>query len=363
MADSLEAILVSYGYDVVGRCRGSSGRCWLLGTRRGRARDHGDKEVQVMAALAKVRGNTDEKHFVFSVSRTALATKWVQEQVQNPDEFLQRAGMSRFCELLRENDEGPDDYPEVLLNSRTDPAEFRLPSGVELSSEIQRVRTAILDALRSAAYAGDGRISKEAVAERVCTRNSVLDRSLIYLEERGYIKGALSGKMKISTAGEAELERLPGQSVQQEPPRERHVSNKEENYDVFVSHAFEDKQAFVAPLVDRLRQAGLRVWYDDLTLKLGDSLRAKIDQGLRESRYGVVVLSQAFFTKSWTQRELNGLFALTRDEPRILPVWHDVTADELKNYSPMLADIKAVRSSDGLDAVAKAIVDAVSASK
>jgi hypothetical protein len=317
-----------------------------------------------MAALARTGGNTDEKHFVFSVSRTALASRWVQEQMQNPDEFLLRAGMSRFCRLLSENDEGPDDYPEVLLNSRTDPAEFRVPSGAELSSEIERVRREVLDILRSAAYAGGGRISKQAVADHVCTRNSVLDRALVYLEERGYIKGGLSAEMKITTAGEAELERLQAQSIAQNLPPRPHMSNKEAIYDVFVSHASEDKQTFVAPLVDRLRQAGLRVWYDDLTLKLGDSLRTKIDQGLRQSRFGVVVLSHAFFTKSWTQRELNGLFALAREgERRILPIWHDVTADELKTYSPMLADIKAVRSSEGLDVVVNAIVDVVSVPK
>ncbi|BAZ65486.1 MAG: toll/interleukin-1 receptor domain-containing protein [Pelatocladus maniniholoensis HA4357-MV3] len=80
-------------------------------------------------------------------------------------------------------------------------------------------------------------------------------------------------------------------------------------YDVFVSHASEDKDIFVRELASRLRQKDYRVWYDELTLKLGDSLRRSIDQGLSQSKYGIVVLSPNFFRKKWTQRELDGLAA------------------------------------------------------
>ena len=131
-------------------------------------------------------------------------------------------------------------------------------------------------------------------------------------------------------------------------------------YDVFISHASEDKQAFVRPLADRLVGEGLSVWYDDFTLKIGDSLRSSIDRGLRDSQRGIVVLSHAFFAKEWPQRELAGLFALaTTGERKILPIWHEVTVDDLKNYSPMLADIKAVRSNEGLEAIVMAVLDVV----
>lgn len=83
-----------------------------------------------------------------------------------------------------------------------------------------------------------------------------------------------------------------------------------------------------------------------LTLKVGDSLRRSIDNGLKNSRYGVVVLSNAFFSKNWTQYELDG--HVTREmngHKVILPIWHLVTKNQVQNYSPTLADKKAINSS------------------
>jgi len=60
-------------------------------------------------------------------------------------------------------------------------------------------------------------------------------------------------------------------------------------------------------LAESLRKKGARVWYDEFTLKIGDSLRRSIDKGLTKSRYGIVVLSPAFFKKEWAQKELDGL--------------------------------------------------------
>lgn len=115
-------------------------------------------------------------------------------------------------------------------------------------------------------------------------------------------------------------------------------------WDVFISHATEDKGDVVRPLAHALRALELRVWYDEFELRIGDSLRRKIDVGLAKSRFGVVVLSQAFFAKNWPQYELDGL--VTREmtgEQIILPVWHKITKGEVVGYSPSLAD-KAARS-------------------
>lgn len=80
--------------------------------------------------------------------------------------------------------------------------------------------------------------------------------------------------------------------------------NKE--YDVFISHSSEDKDEFVRPLTIELQELGLKVWYDEFELKMGDSLRRKIDQGLINSRYGIVVLSSSFFKRDWANYELDG---------------------------------------------------------
>jgi len=127
-------------------------------------------------------------------------------------------------------------------------------------------------------------------------------------------------------------------------------------WDVFISHASEDKSGFVEPLARELRTRGLNIWYDDFTLTVGDSLRRSIDRGLAHSKFGVVVLSPKFFTKEWPQIELDGLVAREVDGRKvILPVWHEIDAKGIRSYSPTLADRVAVSSSRGVAAVADAI--------
>ncbi|MEM8557133.1 MAG: toll/interleukin-1 receptor domain-containing protein [Bacteroidota bacterium] len=131
-------------------------------------------------------------------------------------------------------------------------------------------------------------------------------------------------------------------------------------WDVFISHASEDKLSVALPLYDRLKAAGLRVWLDRFELKIGDSLREKIDEGLALSRYGVVVLSQSFLAKRWPARELNGLFAREEAGRKVLlPVWHELTKETLAQTSPMLADRLAGNTAQGMEAVASAIIDVV----
>lgn len=117
-------------------------------------------------------------------------------------------------------------------------------------------------------------------------------------------------------------------------------------HDFFISHASEDKDGFVRDLAEALRAKGARVWYDEFSLKIGDSLRRNIDRGLAASRFGVVVVSEAFFRKEWPNRELDGLVALeTQGRSRILPIWHKVSKDEVARYSAPLADKVALNTS------------------
>lgn len=131
-------------------------------------------------------------------------------------------------------------------------------------------------------------------------------------------------------------------------------------WDVFISHASEDKESVARPLADLLRQAGLKVWLDRQELKLGDSLREKIDRGLAESRFGIVILSKRFLEKRWPNRELSALVALEEGgEKAVLPVWHEITQPELALHSPLLADRLAVSTDKGMQAVAEAILEVV----
>jgi hypothetical protein len=126
-------------------------------------------------------------------------------------------------------------------------------------------------------------------------------------------------------------------------------------HDVFICHASDDKDAFVRPLAERLREQHIEVWYDEFSLKVGDSLRRSIDRGLSQSRFGIVVLSPSFFRKQWSQWELDGLISRQNsgEAEVILPIWHMITAQDLLAYSPSLADRIALQSSLGLDEVVR----------
>jgi hypothetical protein len=133
-----------------------------------------------------------------------------------------------------------------------------------------------------------------------------------------------------------------------------------DEWDVFISHANEDKDDFVRPLARGLEARGLKVWFDEFTLTVGDSLRRSIDDGLSRSRFGIVVISPAFLRKDWPQRELDGLVAREIGGVKvILPVWHSITADLIRKYSPTLADRLAVSSAKGLEHVITELLRAI----
>ena len=118
-----------------------------------------------------------------------------------------------------------------------------------------------------------------------------------------------------------------------------------EEYDVFVSHAWEDKQDFVDELVNAMENIDIRVWYDTKKLQWGDSMRSKIDEGLRKSKFGIAILSPNYIAegKYWTKEELNGLFQLESvNGKKILPIWHNLTKSQVMNFSPMIANKKAL---------------------
>ncbi|WP_281184443.1 toll/interleukin-1 receptor domain-containing protein [Trichlorobacter lovleyi] len=125
-------------------------------------------------------------------------------------------------------------------------------------------------------------------------------------------------------------------------------------YDVFICHASEDKDAVVRGLADLLRQKHIEVWYDEFSLQIGDSIRRAIDKGLTRSRFGIVVLSEAFFQKEWPQYELDGLLVKETigREKVILPVWHGVDYAYVAKYSLSLAGRLAANTTIGLKEVA-----------
>ncbi len=133
------------------------------------------------------------------------------------------------------------------------------------------------------------------------------------------------------------------------------------SYDVFLSHASDDKSAIATPLYKALTRARISVWYDQSVLTIGDSLRRRIDDGLARCRFGIVILSPKFFSKDWPQRELDGLVARENasGQKAILPVWHRITKSQVANFSPMLADRLAGNSKEGIPSLVRRLKEAI----
>jgi len=132
-------------------------------------------------------------------------------------------------------------------------------------------------------------------------------------------------------------------------------------YDVFISYASEDQADVARPLAQALRSSSLRVWYDESIIKIGDNVRKSIEKGLTNSRYGIVILSPAYFRKEWTQKELDGLLALEAAERGkfILPVWHNLQDDEVSRHAPLLASKVAGTTRDGIPALANELLKVI----
>lgn len=141
------------------------------------------------------------------------------------------------------------------------------------------------------------------------------------------------------------------------------ASSSTSSSDIFLSHASEDKNDIARPLKEALESRGVSVWFDELKIKVGQSIRQEIEKGIASCRYGVVIVSPDFFRKQWTKAELDALFSKKMDsgENLILPVWHRVSKDEVLDHSPLLAGILALNSSlHTVDEMADQLADVVS---
>lgn len=213
-------------------------------------------------------------------------------------------------------------------------------------------------------------VKKADISKKIADKNSQLSRAQADLAKEQDVERRRADQAQKRREQESlQYQRLITQELilqkqiarQAERTYEAHQPNAE--FDVFISHASEDKDDFVRPLAVKLTEIGLKVWYDESTLKVGDSLRQKIDQGLSRSRYGIVVLSSAFFVKNWPQYELNGMVAREMEGRKvILPIWHKVSKSEVLSFSPTLADKVAINSSiSSMEEIANQILEVVGA--
>lgn len=117
-------------------------------------------------------------------------------------------------------------------------------------------------------------------------------------------------------------------------------------YDVFISHANKDKEDFVDKLNDSIAKLGIKIFYDKKELEWGDNWKEKILKGTKNAEFAIIVISNNFFGREWTEKELNEF--LNRQnrngQKLILPILHNISIEDLKKQYPHIADIQAIDS-------------------
>ncbi|WP_202976503.1 toll/interleukin-1 receptor domain-containing protein [Curtobacterium sp. HSID17257] len=132
-------------------------------------------------------------------------------------------------------------------------------------------------------------------------------------------------------------------------------------HDVFLCHAWPDRQADAKDLYDLLRGEDVSVWFSEVTLQLGTDMRVAIDKGLVTSRIGIVLVTPAMLDKLRTDRSVasSELSALLR-RSLLVPVLHGVSFEELDQVSPMLASRGGLSTEeDSLAVIAEKIAELV----
>lgn len=115
------------------------------------------------------------------------------------------------------------------------------------------------------------------------------------------------------------------------------------NYDLFISHASQNKDEFVREFAKILDRAGFRSFYDEISIGVGDSIGSSIDRGLYHSNSAVVVITPEFLNRPWPRTELDAILNLVISADRVLiPIWLRVNYDDVVQVSPILADRKAI---------------------
>ena len=237
----------------------------------------------------------------------------------------------------------------------------------------KRLRQRILRYLLDREHAPGSKVPELAdIAHDLGVRKEDIDDQLDILEEQGAIAAnrTFGGNAAPTLKGRGkeileELEEEVGirsESTQKQSENSTPPEGVFE-WDAFICHATEDKESFVRELAQKLVREGITVWYDEFTLRIGDSLRRSIDRGLSNSRYGIVVLSHSFFRKEWPQTELDGLVTRERNgEKVILPIWLDVDKEDVTRYSITLADRVAAKAKEGIEKVITQLLPVLSSS-
>lgn len=254
----------------------------------------------------------------------------------------QKKKASKSAEMVRVNNSINKNTPQSTLQSK--------------KSQINRCQQEILKC----------EVSEAAIMKKIADEEIKLARKHVELGkartlEQKKIEENYSQAIALQQQKQNELlnELISSKSVANQDQTEDVSQNKK--YDFFISHASEDKNEIARPLFSKLVELGAEVWFDEFTMTIGDNLRRSIEKGLVNSRFGVVILSESFFEKAWTNFEMDGLVQRQMVEEKvILPVWHNVSKDKVMSYSPTLANLIAFKTSDySVDEIAGKLIELI----
>lgn len=244
--------------------------------------------------------------------------------------------------------------------TRAEPFAFKCTGYPNLNADIHtKAEVEVLRVL----YENYGKdVNNAEIKQKVWFNNNIIQRVLDDLKSLGHISNPSSQSSILTASGKQYyMNSTTNKSDESKSSSSLRFETKDKVWDFFICHASEDKNDAAIPIYNGLLEMGYKVWLDKYALKLGDSLRRKVEDGLKNSKYGVVILSPSFFAKEWPQRELDGLFELEQDgKKRILPVWHNIDYEDVKGYSSILAGRLGVKTSEGIKIVVDKIIDAMS---
>ena len=137
------------------------------------------------------------------------------------------------------------------------------------------------------------------------------------------------------------LTKMNGESLMEASP-----DNQTNMYDVFLSHANKDKADLVEQLYESLNKLGINIFYDRTSLEWGDKWKDRILDGAQKAEFAIIVISENFFDREWTERELSEFLRKQNKNGQklILPIVHNISNEDLREKYPSVADIQAIDS-------------------
>ncbi|WP_081582140.1 TIR domain-containing protein [Candidatus Microthrix parvicella] len=329
----------------------------------------GEMQIRIAGKAVELRAASDRLPPGSPTQRRlqAAISQYLQELVRQPDSPALAGAVAKLATHVEELARGMLDvlaksvYPKDAGRAQT---ELKLPSRKILTMSLGKVAVALHTAQKHPDFVHYSTILDDANVSGLLAFSEI--RNLWMYE-------AVSGSASVlmNSAGGAILDgaelvewllRSRSELAEMEGGSNAAVDLEAGAANFFISHASEDKEAIARPLYEELSGRGYKVWLDEAELTVGDSLRQRIDEAISSCQFGIVVLSDAFFRKDWPQEELNALFTRQLSGVKtILPIWHDVDQARVLQYSPLLADRLAARSSDGVEEVVRQVLAAFDA--